>query len=256
MIKRPPKPTNQPASPRFKERKKSSKHRQKTAARDAVDVGNEGDEGRRYVNFFFYLGYAINRWAHVDAILFRLFRFALKTQSDTNAAVIYYRYKSLSERFTLVDVLMKIALAVRLQQTWKKIKAESDRLTPTRNRLAHDPATGVTTLHGFTGTGTPPKPLPPNPEPWWELRIEETKLLQRWSSTPPPAIKIGDLHAHVRDVMMLERAMTQFLQKLPKRARRPLQVSASPKPPLGSAPTKKSRRNGAKRLRPPRSSLA
>ena len=192
---------------------------QGTLRKRAPVTTDEISKANPYIQFFFYLGYAINRWAHVDREFFELFKFAVTTNDEVKAAILFYKKPSISERFDLIDSLMTVSLNERRLVQWKAIIKPFSHLRGFRNRLAHDPATGVVVLWGIVGK--PHEAPPPVPEPWWELHIgDDFRIAKQLEAR----FKLGGVGGHrLKECRVKARAYDRsFLRELPRLLRQPV----------------------------------
>jgi hypothetical protein len=208
------------------------------------------------------LGDAITKWATIDADLFTLFRFALNARNDVKAALLYYRANQISDHFLMVDMLIRLDLNKKPLRRWNELEREFNRLSPFRNRLAHDPLNAVVRLHrpiklteeeAAERARTrlrPPTPSAPDEKPgtYYELNIADTKLLRSLHKPVPPPIRTGDIERHLSDLWNFQVKIAEFMKTLPKRAvERALRPLAIP-PRLGH----QSDRKGAHTHGPPK----
>jgi hypothetical protein len=103
----------------------------------------ERDPEKIKKEFFAALGYAINRWAYIERDLFEIFRVLLNTRSDAKAAYLFYKSKTISDHFTMTNVIVKLSINTARLRKWNKIEKAFNALIPFRNRLAHDPSTRI-----------------------------------------------------------------------------------------------------------------
>ena len=96
-------------------------------------------------------GFAINHWAHLDALIFRIFHQICGSKIEISR-VLYYRQNEIGSRIRLVDSIAKVSLDGTDLETWKHLKGSLD--TKLRNILAHSPINVVTTILNASDTET------------------------------------------------------------------------------------------------------
>jgi len=177
------------------------------------------DLGKR-TQFFYHLGYAINKWASIDRHLFDLFKFSLATNSEAKASYLFYKATTISEHFMMTDILVRESISNSDLEKWDAITSNFRVLTDFRNRLAHDPATQIVSAVGNTSkTKTDPVPVP---EPTWQLYIEQAKMLKpkKPGQTKTAPVTVEQILDHIHHVEILDAAISIFRDKLPKRPRK------------------------------------
>jgi hypothetical protein len=194
------------------------------------------------VEFFFHLGFAINRWAFVERELFHVFRFLLGNTSDSAASYLFYKQPTTALRFSMVDTLVDAILTPSHKNRWAGIKKRFNKEIPLRNRLAHDPSNQIVSAAGSVGSSAPP-PVPP---PIWELQWEPAKLLQSKKPGDLQPVNVTRIVTHISEVTDLQNELSEFRKKLPIRLPKQAAPTATPK----ANPV----RNTARRKRPPGSS--
>jgi hypothetical protein len=217
-----------------------------------VSLPNDPDQAQdKFDKFFSRLGYAITRWAHVDANLFEFCHFALGKERELTAA-IFYRTPNIKDHLMLTDALMGYALRGKRLNKWKEIyKVANDHLS-FRNALAHSPPAQIIEIIAVIG-GKPKFDVPP-PIGYWQISTDERKLLHKKGSKLK--ITIEDIVEHIKTVNRLIELMWALGKSLPKR--RTMQRAKPPRQatPHPLAAKKQVPRGGTKRLSRPRSSRA
>jgi hypothetical protein len=214
---------------------------------DRFEDNAEPDEQR----FFYLMGFAISRWAHVDRELFRYYRFAIGGNQKA-VALTFYDNKTIGSHLAMVDALLKISLPNLLWDQWEGIYKEIRALLPIRNALAHDPVSAVISVAvqlSKDRTASTTRELSIS------HRSEKDALNPKRDSSKP--ITETELLAHIHRVIALENKMYAFNRVLPKRPSRQRAKSPQPKAAPRSIPKKTPKSpHGSAKPRPPASIAA
>jgi hypothetical protein len=193
-----------------------------------------------FVNFFFIVGYAITRWAHIDAALFKLCTFALGA-GDEKTAQVFYRSPQIGDHLALTDKLMLLALSptrTKLRNEWKQITRDILEHLPFRNHLAHNPPFRDTlTLASYLQQGGD------HFDAVWTISTEKTKLLAKKADVRSTFTTIL---AHSKAADTIIDRLDEFQKKLPKRPRKPRAKREAPNILPGSGSKKQKPRRNAK----------
>jgi hypothetical protein len=111
---------------------------------DELPSPSKEDEGR----FYNALGRAITDWAHVEAELYAMVASLIGCERE-RASIIFYRTPTIDSRLQLADDLMQTLFPRTTSggkdhpglRIWKDLKKAIKDELPTRNQLAHQPAT-------------------------------------------------------------------------------------------------------------------
>jgi hypothetical protein len=175
--------------------------------KEADTMPEPEDKSRKRMEWFFFLvGYAISRWAHVDRTLFDFCRFALGTNEE-KTAIVFYRSQSIGDHLALTDALM---LAAQLQDhhlaQWKRIRGKIDKLLPFRNDIAHNPPVQKLSMQAFVSRDPSVPGRMENVGECWAIETESKKLLQT-KSTREISATDAELVEHIRSVDDLQKDM-------------------------------------------------
>jgi hypothetical protein len=89
--------------------------------------------------FFRVVGECITTWSFIDRRLFRLFKYAVGLYGN-RAAIVYYQWRTIDARLSLIDRLLKGALTEKhFLKKWRPLKNSIDDLLETRAIIAHQP---------------------------------------------------------------------------------------------------------------------
>ncbi len=156
------------------------------------------------IEFFFTLGNAVNRWAFVDRVLFKIFRFSLKLD-QRQTALFYYAERALNRRIDLVYSSLKSVLPSAQFEEWKTLAKELKTLSHVRNVFVHHPVKRFGASDGV-------KPIYK-----WSIHIEPyEKLLNR----DYPGLEgkdelfTEDLKDHVSKIEHLEEELRKFYLRI------------------------------------------
>jgi hypothetical protein len=184
-----------------------------TLWKKATQPGSEVRQTDPKIQFFFHLGFAINRWAYIERDLYEIFRYALATDDEAKAAYLFHRAFGIKEHFKMTDNLIARSLSAENLITWEKIKTDLLALIDFRNRLAHEPSISIVSA-AMDADEESLKRIPP---PAWELHEARSKVLGKKKSKSAPPVTTKDIIGHIESVMKLEEAISQFRSSLPKR---------------------------------------
>ncbi|MFZ1426521.1 MAG: hypothetical protein WAS21_07105 [Geminicoccaceae bacterium] len=187
----------------------------------------EARSQREAEEFFWRVGYAITRWAHVDRALFDFCKFSLKVD-DKKIAIIFYKQANIGDHVGLVDSLMRTTVDGRHLKEWCNIVKDLNKILPFRNDLAHNPPTQVVRLYGSIDWEKDKDKLPRS-EQWWAVRTESAKLHK--GSARKVNAKLEDIREHISSVELLLKSMRSLLRSLPSGPIKPDAESPSPKSP-------------------------
>jgi len=100
------------------------------------------------IKFFYTLGTCVNRWAFLDRQLYRLCRFALRSDAR-QTAFFYYSQRAFNHRLQYVSDALKTVLPLeRFENEWRPLHNKIVGLARTRNIFAHHPAKRLGTSDG------------------------------------------------------------------------------------------------------------
>jgi hypothetical protein len=149
------------------------------------------------------VGNCVTQWAFIDRHIFRLFKISSKTDT-IQAAAIYYKSKTLSQRIELADELLRYAIPPeQYRGEWKRLRhLLVDDLIPTRNIIVHSPARRI-----GSSDGTKPIYI-------YDLYIESyEQVLNKTHKGLKGKTSIGqaDLERHVLETREVEAQLKAFV---------------------------------------------
>jgi hypothetical protein len=203
------------------------------------------DGAKAYPEFLSAVGEAITIWAIIDQELFEIFVWATQTNRVV-AATLFYRIKTISEHFELVDKILALVLSGKSHKVmWEEINRNAKAIVNFRNELAHNPVAIYSELSFSEGRHFPRET---------GFVIVKSAYKQLYKRNPFFA-KINDIREHIKEVTAIRVSIYNFAiskkrRKVP-RAESHLQATAHK-----SGRAKRTAPNSAKLKRPPRSSRA
>jgi hypothetical protein len=160
---------------------------------------------KEMIEFFYWLGNCVNRWAYVDRQLFHICRFALKVD-DRQASLFYYKDRSFDNRVRFVEEAVRILIDPPIfGHFWQPLRKKMKDLVATRNIIAHHPAM----RYAAAKDGKPYYE--------WSIHIEPyERLLGRDypGLMGKDAIRVDDLKEHAAAVDKLYIKLSEFLHRV------------------------------------------
>ncbi|HEX4201218.1 MAG TPA: hypothetical protein VHY59_06845 [Chthoniobacterales bacterium] len=172
---------------------------------NAMPSGGFLDEQSR--EFHYRLGSAITEWAHIEAELFEICASVLNAAKH-HVAIVYYRTPTLDARLKLTDELVGTlfperkpgAHPTRAEKEWKSITKKMGDELPTRNQLAHSPASPMVD----TTDGNPFKIT----DIWFASNMSRTEKLR--GRKIPQDLKVEDIKSHIGRVGTIQMDLRSF----------------------------------------------